>query len=472
MKTKHPHYCRYALFFRIPLLWFFIVVFTVSCNKKELSRVEAADNVDLSALRVNKPNIILVMGDDIGYEVPTVNGGQSYETPNIDLLARKGMRFTQCHSSPFCAPSRWMLLTGKYNFRNFESYGILGTDQRTIANMLHDHGYTTAVYGKWALDGGATSIGIFGFDQYTIWNPYKDFEGDQRNKGSHYRDPQIYENGIFVADSLTKDKYGDDIFTDSLLNFISANKRNPFFAYFPMTLCHIPFFPTPDDPEFLTFKPKDRTTLEDTVWYPNMIKYTDKLIGKIVTHVKNEGLANETAIIIVLGDNGCPQGIRSYFNGTIIEGGRQSHKENGTHVALFVYWPGRVTGGTVNDDLIDFTDFLPTIAGIAGVPLPTTFGPLDGISFAPRLLGEPGTPREWIFNHYQPFPDIPGSQLYRWVQNKTYKLYDTSSTKQGGRFYNIAEDVNEEQPIPRFMMTPEEKAIRNQFADVMASMHE
>ena len=95
----------------------------------------------------HKPNIILIMGDDIGYEVPTCNGGQSYETPNIDWMAKNGMRFTQCHSSPFCAPSRWMLLTGKYNFRNFDHYGILGTDQRTIANMLHDNGYTIAVYG-------------------------------------------------------------------------------------------------------------------------------------------------------------------------------------------------------------------------------------------------------------------------------------------------------------------------------------
>ena len=442
------------------------------CHKKVLENIPISSEQSSDAGFLRKPNIILIMGDDIGYEVPAVNGGQSYETPNLDLIAKKGMRFTQCHSSPFCAPSRWMLLTGKYNFRNFESYGIMDTDERTIANMLHDNGYTTAVYGKWALDGGETSINIFGFDQYSIWNPYKDFEGDQRNKGPHYRDPQIYENGKFVADSLTKDKYGDDIFTDSLLNFISAIKRNSFFAYHPMTLCHIPFFPTPDDPEFLTFKPGDRTSLEDTVWYPNMIKYTDKLIGRIVEHVKNEGLVNETAIIIVLGDNGCPQGINSLFNGQVISGGRQSHKENGTHVALYVYWPGKVAQGSVNNDLIDFTDFLPTIAGIAGVPLPVTFGPLDGVSFAPRLFGEMGTPREWIFNHYQPFPDIPGSQLYRWVQNSTYKLYDTSSTKQGGRFYNIVTDVNEERPIPRSYMTPEEKIIRNKFADVMAIMYE
>lgn len=442
-----------------------------SCEKKELSRTFTSANQTETFNAQRKPNVILIMCDDIGYEVPTVNGGQSYETPNIDLIAKRGMRFTQCHSSPFCAPSRWMLLTGKYNFRNFLSYGIMGTDQRTIANMLHDNGYTTAAYGKWALDGGEQSVGIFGFDQYTIWNPYKDYEGDDPNKGSHYKDPQIYENGSFLPDSLTKGKFGDDIFTDSLMNLVSSNKHHSFFAYYAMTLCHIPFTPTPDDPEFATWKAGHRNDLADSIWYPNMIRYTDKLIGRIVQHVKDENLANQTAIIVVFGDNGCPQGITSYFNGLPVAGGRQSHKENGTHVALYVFWPGRVAPGTVNDDLIDFTDFLPTIAEIADAQLPVNYGALDGVSFAPRLYGEAGTPREWIFDHYQPFPDHPGSQLYRWVQDKTYKLYDTSSTKQGGKFYNIVSDINEIQPIPKASMTDEQKATRNKFSQVFATMH-
>ncbi|MEP7318881.1 MAG: sulfatase-like hydrolase/transferase, partial [Panacibacter sp.] len=194
----------------------------MNCRKVTLKETSAAASESNAAIGQRKPNIIVIMGDDLGYEVPTVNGGQSYETPNMDLLARKGMRFTQCHSSPFCAPSRWMLVTGKYNFRNFNQYGVLGTDQRTIANMLHDNGYTTGVYGKWAMDGGDTSIHIFGFDQYAIWNPYKDFEGDHENKGSHYKSPSIYDNGNFIADSLTEGKYGDDIFTDSVMNFIEA----------------------------------------------------------------------------------------------------------------------------------------------------------------------------------------------------------------------------------------------------------
>lgn len=470
MKFFTLFFSRYPYNFNI-LLFVVLAMLITSCRKKDFKEISSSDIAGQTGNPniLKRTNIIVIMGDDIGYEVPTVNGGQSYETPNLDLLAKTGMRFTQCHSSPFCAPSRWMLVTGKYNFRNFDQYGVLGTDQRTFANMLHDNGYATAVYGKWAMDGGDTSIHIFGFDQYAIWNPYKDFEGDHDNKGSHYKNPSIYDNGNFIADSLTEGKYGDDIFTDSLMNFIEANKNKNFFAYYPMTLCHAPLSPTPDDPEFAAWHGGHGAN--DTAFFPSMVKYTDKLIGKIVQKVKDLNIANQTAIIVIAGDNGCQQDIVSIFNGYPIQGGRQDHTEIGTHVPLFIYWPGTIAPGIVNDDLIDFTDFLPTIADIAGVALPTTYGTLDGTSFYPQLIGEPGTPRDYIFCHYEPFPTIGGTQLYRWAQNKTYKLYDTSSTKQGGGFYNIVKDVAEKYPLPNATLSTQEKEIKKQFQSVFVQMH-
>src|SRR6185436_19720058 len=106
------------------------------------------DGVRSPANTSSKPNIILILEDDIGYEIPKYTGGQSYSTSVIDSLARSGMQFTHCFASGMCSPARVMLLTGKYGFRNYHDWGILDTTQKTIANMLHDHGYATCVAGK------------------------------------------------------------------------------------------------------------------------------------------------------------------------------------------------------------------------------------------------------------------------------------------------------------------------------------
>src|SRR3982750_4119348 len=119
-----------------------LMIFFENCNKD----FEATGNKDIEnndALARTKPNIIFIVGDDIGYEIPAIDGGKSYSTPNIDKLAGDGIRFTQCRSAGLCSPSRFMLLTGKYNFRNYSIWGIMDTTQQTIGNMLRDAGYAT-----------------------------------------------------------------------------------------------------------------------------------------------------------------------------------------------------------------------------------------------------------------------------------------------------------------------------------------
>src|SRR4051812_3966625 len=146
-----------------------------------------------SSAVVSKPNILFIVGDDVGFEVLTCDGGQSYSTPNIDKLAKNGMLFTQCHSSPMCAPSRVSLLTGKYNFRNYTKWGYLSTDQRTLANMLSDAGYATCYAGKWQLDGGYNSIKTFGWQKSSVWLPF--LYSDERAEGSRYKSPKVYQDG-------------------------------------------------------------------------------------------------------------------------------------------------------------------------------------------------------------------------------------------------------------------------------------
>jgi arylsulfatase A len=412
-----------------------------------------------STAQTQKPNIIFILGDDIGYKTLTVNGGKSYSTPNLDSMAHNGMNFTQCHASPMCSPSRFMLLTGKYNFRNYTQWGIMNKNQKTIANMLKDAGYKTACFGKWQLSGGDQSIHTFGFDNYCVFIPFSN------SIDKKYKSPSIYTNGANVPSTLTNNKYGEDIFTDSVTNFIERNKTSPFFVYYPMALAHAPFQPTPDDLDFAKWT---SSTLSDTSYYPSMINYMDKKIGIIIQKVKDLGIENNT-IIMYLGDNGTPLQISQYIDGdSLITGGKTTTNEFGTHVPYIAYWPSVIAPGSINNDLIGFTDFLPTFAELANIPTPTTYGPLDGISFAPQLLNNQGSPRDWLFYHYDRAPQQTPN-LIRWAQTATYKLYDTCSSSVTRLFYNIKNDINEKSPIPDESLSDEEKAIKQHLLDVINS---
>jgi arylsulfatase A len=265
-----------------------------------------------------KPNVIFILSDDIGFYTPPFNGGRSYSTPNLDTLAKQGMNFRHCYSTPLCSPSRFMLLTGKYNFRNYTHWGVMDRSQKTIGNMFKDAGYKTACFGKWQLSGGELSIHTFGFDSYCVFDATGYIGNDEGSTflGSRYKNPTIYVNGDYVDSSQTANKYGEDIFTDSVLNFITRNKSVPFFIYYPMVLGHPPFQPTPDDPVFDTW-----TGQSDTSFYRSMIHYMDKKIGLILKKLKSLGIENKTVIIYV-GDNGTPREIYQRTNHGIIQAER------------------------------------------------------------------------------------------------------------------------------------------------------
>ncbi len=431
-----------------------------SCNKtKDFKAVTETDGVSSNLTTTTKPNIVFILGDDVGVDIPTCYGGQSYQTPNIDMMAQLGMKFTECHSSPLCSPSRVCIMTGKYNFRNYDEWGVLDPTQSTFGNLLKSAGYATFVGGKWQLDGGDAGIHGFGFDDYSLWNAIK----DGVRIGSHYKDPQVYEKGVLLPKNKTEGKYGDDIFTDRLLSFIDKNKTTPFFAYFPITLCHDPFSPTPDDPEFASWISKGNPS--DTSFFPSMVKYMDKKIGIIIDKLKAVGVYNNT-IIIFVGDNGTPSEIYSWVNGKLVQGGKSQTNESGTNVPLTVLWPNGIAPGQVNTNLIDFTDFLPTLGDAAGITIPLAYGQTDGQSFYNQLIGGTYTPRDWIFNHYAPNTNKGNTILLRWVQDHTYKLYDSS-----GVFFNIVKDPLEKKPIKSTRMSPYETLRKARFQAILDSLH-
>lgn len=431
-----------------------------SCKKAGDLRPFNAVVSEENAAANGKPNIILILADDVGYGIPTVNGGGSFETPNIDRMASLGMRFTNCFASPLCSPSRTVFMTGKYNFRNYTSWGSLSMSEPMLSNVLQDAGYATYTAGKWEYDGGDASIKGHGFDGYSVWNAFKS------DNGSHYKDPRIYENGGYLPDNIIKGAYGDDIFTSRVLSFIKANRDNNFFVYFPITLCHYPYSPTPDDPEFATWN--NNTDTPDTAYFPSMVKYMDKKIGQLMDSLRAWKLFNNT-IVMFSGDNGTPNGIWFTQDGVFQEGSKASTTNLGTKVPLIVTWPAGMTGGggQVNTNLVDFTDFLPTVAEAAQTTIPASYGTTDGLSFLKQLQGQPTPVRSWVFNHYQPLTDQPnGTTIRRWINNATYKLYDST-----GKFYNIALDPQEKKPLKKSAMTAEEKALKRQFQQVMNGLH-
>jgi arylsulfatase A len=420
----------------------------------------------------SKPNVIVLLADDIGYEVPTCDGGQSYSTPNIDGLAAGGMLFTQCHASPLCSPSRVMLLTGEYSFRNYTNWGQLSSAQKTFANLFKDNGYATCASGKWQFDSANIKAPLFGFDQYCLEEAfYKDAtEGSgSRSEEAHYKDPVIYQDGAYLPDSVTVNKYSEDFFNKYVLDFIDSNTTKPFFIYYAPGLCHRPFCPDPLDPAFPGWAP---VTPSDNKWFPEMVNYMDLMIGNVVQELKNKNLFNNT-IILYSGDNGTPGAntgkndlpIYSDFDGYIVPGGKGLTIEYGTHVPLVVSWPQSVAGGSINNNLVDFTDFFPTFAQILGANT-APYGFLDGTSFYGQLLNLTNAEkRSAIYEWYNPLfkGDTTTKVTKVWAQDSAYKYYKT------GDFYNIIEDVNELAPLQN--LTADQLMEEQKLQAVLKSYH-
>jgi arylsulfatase A len=400
-----------------------------------------------------RPNLILIMADDMGFECLSPYGGKSYKTPNFQRFADEGMLFTHCYSQPVCTPSRNKIMTGRRNTRNYRSFGSLLPTEPTFAKVLKAAGYRTAVAGKWQLsDGGGGPLGTTpeqaGFEQHCLWAYEHDMTPAQweqyaasrgsNAKTSRYWHPAILRNGQLVETG--PDDFGPDIYAEFLLDFIEKNKDAPFFAYYPMALVHGPFVPTPHSG---TIPEKDKHG-NNRKYMADMVAYSDFLVGRILDKLDDLGLSENT-LVLFTGDNGTTRGIRSQIEGRTVVGAKATPLDGGTHVALLARWRGVIAAGGKSDDLIDFSDFLPTLAEAGDAPLPKGVE-FDGRSFLPQLRGLAGSPREWLFMDYDKDPDFPEDKKKwppaRFVRTKQYKLYAD------GRFFDVPSDWTEENPIP------------------------
>ncbi|MCE7065912.1 sulfatase-like hydrolase/transferase [Dyadobacter sp. CY326] len=409
-----------------------------------------------NAFAQNKtPNIILIMADDMGRECIGAYGS-TYKTPNIDKLAKEGLKFNYAFAQPLCTPSRVQIMTGKYNYRNYSEFGHLNQDQKTFAHLAKDAGYTTAIAGKWQLGANQKLPKHFGFDQYCLWQLSK-----PRREGERYAKPLIDKDGEILK--TTDDDYGPDIFVNYMLDFIEKNKDKKFLAYYPMALVHDPFLPTPDSKSWKTDVAGRHK--KDTLNFRDMVAYSDKNVGKIIQKLKDLNIYDNT-IIIFTGDNGTGKAIVTPLqDGSKIAGGKGLTLDRGHHVPLIVNWGKYKYAKHELNYLFDFTDVMPTIAEAIQTQVPASWGTDKGVSILPLLTNKPFREREWIFSHYSPIhSEGANKHAARFFRNHRYKLYSD------GRFYDLKADIEEKQPIAAGKAGAEGEKVRKNFEAELAKL--
>jgi arylsulfatase A len=453
---------------KVPLIIAFgLLSLTYSCKKDETgatsnngitTKTHNAPSHRWPTARPGPPNIIFVLADDMGYEMPTFDGGSSYNTTHLDSLAANSMVFNQCHGTPLCSPSRVELLSGLYNFRNYLTYGWGHYDGSfiTYPTVLEQNGYKTCVVGKWQLANYVPGITTMGFDNYCI----------RDDNGYMYRSPIIYQDGSYIKGAATNNQESEDIVGNYAYKFIDENKDKPFFMYYSFSLIHQPDQPTPLDANFLSFD----ENVDDTTYIPSMTHYMDIKVGQLINKLKADGLENNT-IIVFTGDNGSMENYHSIFRGQMVRGEKGFTVEFGTHVPMFVYWPGHIKPGS-NDNLVDFIDFAPTFLDMANVTDKPT---MDGVSFYQQCFGLNTNVQQARYGYFNPFP-IPGQPRAQttpitYAQDTAYKLYKTDAIEnRAGKFYHFTKDLGEYHPLSDSQLTPAQVAEKLKLQAVLNGM--
>lgn len=397
-----------------------------------LSALVAADSPQ-------RPNIIFILADDLGIGNVGCYGADNCKTPNIDKLASSGIRFTHSYTAALCGPSRALIMSGRYAFRNGSSNqdacGKMSTDEIVLPRLFKSAGYVSACIGKWGQLPG--DPGDQGFDDFLRYNGSGVYWNQDPTKGIAYK-----ENG--TDKKLGNQEYMPDLMHNHLVEFIQKHRKDPFFIYYSLSHVHGEIQPTPDSP-------KDSKDL-----FADNIAYMDKLVGKLVAELESQKLRDNT-LILFMGDNGSAKGQSqsATVRGRELSGLKGSMLECGGLVPLIVSWSGHSPSGKVCSDLVDSTDFLPTFAELVGGKLPEN-KIFDGQSLVPQLLGKLGQPRQWIYN-----------QLARmwYVRDAGWKL------NQAGELYDMSDSPFSEKLVPNESADPIAIAARVRLAAALAKLN-
>jgi arylsulfatase A len=412
----------------------------------------------------SRPNVILIMADDLGAKELACYGHPEHRTPNLDELARTGIRFETCYTACICHPTRFEIMTGQYGSTNgvYQFAGRAGgpkpdspeeqiVNHLTFGKVLKAAGYSTAMAGKWQLSGKIPNLVVeCGFDEYCMW-AYKHnlpegvqhqggWEGAAGNKTSRYWHPSIVKNGKYVPTTI--DDYGPDMFADFVIDFATRHKDGPFFIYYPMALTHGPHYSTP-----LTNPDKNEKFRNDKAKkFGENVEYMDHVVGRIVKALDELGVRDET-IVMFTGDNGT--------GGE----GKGTATELGARVPMIVNCPGRVQQVGASLALVDTTDVMPTLVELAKTSLPADH-PIDGRSLVPILSGQQTEVRQWVFS-YLGDRRVLRTSRYLLERNAPYDfgtLFDCGDSRNGEGYVDVTDSRD-----------PEVAKIRQHFQEILAT---
>ena len=383
-----------------------------------------------------RPNIIVILADDLGYADTSVYDGW-VKTPQLERLAAEGLTFTDFHTnSSVCSPTRAGFLTGRYQqrvgivdviARHLDTPGLYPSEL-TIPRLMKQGGYRTAIFGKWHLGMEPKFNPIHhGFDE---------FRGYLDGLIDYHVHDKTWHNGLKVED---QPGYSTHLITKNAVDFIERNTKDPFFLYVAHESVHLPFHTPDDTPENRKPIPKSEFWSHERIQpkYKIMLEEMDKGIGQILDTVKQTGMAERT-LIFFLSDNGAiGAGSNKPFRG-----GKFSHYEGGHRVPAIAWWPGKIKAGSKTDQFAVAMDLLPTLTELAGIDVPAE-RKLDGISIRGLLLDGDDLPQRRVFFGYEPKlgTAMRDGHWKMIVKGSKVELYDL--TKDIGEVDNLVEKYPE-----------------------------
>lgn len=413
------------------------------------SCINKSDKTEDKQDKKEKPNIVFVMADDLGWSQLSCYGSNYYQTPNIDNLSTQGMRFTNAYSAAaVSSATRASLMTGKYPARvNLTDYidgssypdslnlkqpdwqKFLPLDEKTIAEVLKKKGYISASYGKWHLSKEKTPPGSLSH------NP------DKQGFDDHFVTIKPYPT-MPIGDwqKAEKDAHNVDTITRRSIEFMEKNKDTSFFLLVSHNTVHDPL--KEHQERINKYKTKDTAKPENHPVMAAMIERLDNSTGRIMEKVKELDLKKET-IFIFYSDNG---GKKAYAKQTPLRAGKGWLYEGGIRVPLIVRWPGKVEPGSECNEMVSSIDFLPTFSDI--VSIQNTPKNVDGTSILPLLKGKEELKRNTLYWHYPHYHYGSGMKPAGAIRKDSLKLivwYDQylHDSTQGLELYNLQKDLGE-----------------------------
>lgn len=405
--------------------------------------------------RQEQPNIILIMSDDVSCDLYGCYGNNRVKTPNIDRMAREGVMFRTCWASALCAPTRAMIMTGRYGNRTGYYHNSLQMPQKDGSNellkfhhsfgkLLKQAGYATAIAGKWHCSSSRPESTDGGFNEYCLWEGVREIErlagrpkftGAWEDKANQTTTSRYWHPGIIRNHKLLKTEptdFGPDIFADFICDFMERKKEQPFLVYYPMVAPHGTregHTTTPLRGRVGEMARADST--ETQARFEALNEYIDVLVGRIQRKIESLGIVDRT-IVLYCSDNGSAVTAKS------------RSVERGCRVPMVISGAGIKKRGAT-DEITDLSDILPTLVDFAGAKIPAGYK-VDGKSLKPFLTGKARTHRKWIYSV------IGTSQL---VRTKRYlleavnpilglaqgRLYDCGDSRDGRGYRRITESA-------------------------------